>query len=247
MNETIQLLHNHRSIRKFTTEKLSEEQIRTIVEAGQRASTSSNVMAYSIIGVTDEQTKKELQKISGQPYVEKNGYLLVICADLNRNYQLGTTEEQEEMKEVIESTEQFIVATIDAALVTQNMVVATESLGLGACFLGSLRNNINRVDELLGLPDYVIPLFGLAIGYPNHKPETKPRLPFDAVFHENTYDKNKRQKSINEFDEMLHTYYQERSTNNKVDTWTDQMRRKYTVPTRMDVGPYVQRKELNKH
>ena len=247
MNETIQLLHNHRSIRKFTTQEITKEQIRTIVDAGQCASTSSNVMAYSIIGITDEKIKKGLQKVSGQPYVEKNGYLFVICADLNRNFHLGTSVEQDQIKEVIESTEQFIVSTIDAALVTQNMVIATESLGLGACFLGSLRNKINRVDELLELPEYVIPLYGLAIGYPNHQPETKPRLPFNAVFHENTYDSDKKQKFIQEYDQMLHSYYQERSTNNKVDTWTEQMRRKYTVPTRMDVGPYVHKKKLNKH
>ena len=246
MNETIQLLHNHRSIRKFTTEEISAEQIRTIIEAGQRASTSSNVMAYSVIGITDKNIKKELQKVSGQPYVENNGYLFVICADLNRNLHLGTSEEQEKIKVIIESTEQFIVATIDAALVTQNMVIATESLGLGACFLGSLRNDINRVDELLELPDYVIPLYGLAIGYPNHQPETKPRLPFEAVFHENTYDSNKKQ-FVTEYDEILQTYYQERSTNNKAETWTEQMRSKYTVPTRMDVSSYVKNKKMNKH
>lgn len=246
MNEIIRLLHNHRTIRKFTNQEISKQQIRTIVEAGQRASTSSYVMAYSIIGVTDETIKKELRKVSGQPYVEENGYLFVICADLNRNYHLDTMKDLENKKKNIESTEQFIVTTIDAALVTQNMVIATESLGLGACFLGSLRNDINRVNELLELPDYVIPLFGLAIGYPADKPETKPRLPFEVVFHENTYNKNKQQE-IKDFDETILSYYQKRSTNNKKDTWTDQMARKYAVPTRMDVGPFVQKKKLNRH
>ncbi len=247
MNETIQLLHNHRSIRKFTSKELSREQVRTIVEAGQRASTSSNVMAYSIIGITDESIKKQLQQVSGQPYVEHNGYLLVICADLSRIAGLASPEEKENMKQNLESTEQFIVATVDASLVTQNMVIAAESLGLGACFLGSIRNDINQVDALLQLPEYVIPLYGLALGYPDHQPETKPRLPFEAVFHENIYDNSEKQHYVKTYDEALNNYYQERSTNNKRDNWTNQMLRKYHVPTRMDVAAFVQKKNFNKH
>lgn len=245
MNETIRLLHGHRTIRKFTEEQLTDEEVKTIVEAGQRASTSSNVMAYSIIGITDGNLKKELRKVSGQPYVEKNGYLFVICADLNRIALLGTEEEKAKMRLNLESTEQFIMATIDGALVAQNMVIAAESMGLGACFLGSLRNDINRVDELLKLPEFVIPLFGLAVGHPNHKPDIKPRLPFEAVFHENTYDESKH-VHIDTYDETLAAYYQNRDSNNRNDNWTKQMIRKYLVPIRLDVADYVKKKNFNK-
>lgn len=244
MNETLQLLHSHRSIRKFTEEKLSDDQVKTIVEAGQAASSSSHVMAYSIIGITDPTLKKELQKVSGQPYVENNGYLFVICADLKRHDLLATEESKSAMRASIENTEQFIVTVTDAALVTQNMVIAAESLGLGICYLGSLRNNIGRVDELLQLPEYVVPLYGLAVGHPNHSPEVKPRLPFEAVFHENGYQMDK-EDYVKDFDQTLHTYYQARSSNNRVDNWSRQMIDKFSKSTRTDVGPFVQSKKLN--
>ncbi|MCF3944757.1 oxygen-insensitive NADPH nitroreductase [Oceanobacillus alkalisoli] len=245
MNETIKLLHNHRSIRKFTPEKLTKEEVRTIVEAGQRASTSSNVMAYSIIGITDENIKKELRKVSGQPYVENNGYLFVICADLSRIANLDSDAVHENVKQNLESTEQFIVATVDGALVTQNMVIAAEALGFGACYLGSLRNDINRVDELLKLPEYVIPLFGLAVGHPDHEPNLKPRLPFEAVFHENTYQQATH-KHVESYDRTISDYYQARDSNLKDDNWSKQMLRKYKIPTRIDVAAYVQSKNINK-
>lgn len=245
MNDILKLLQNHRTIRKFTDQEISSEQVQLIVEYGQRASTSSYVMAYSIIGITDKVLKKELHKISGQPYVEENGYLFVICADLHRNFHAAAAENEKNKKKNIESTEQFTVAVIDAALVTQNMVIAAESLGLGACFLGSLRNNIQRTDELLALPEYVIPLFGLAIGYPDEQPEIKPRLPFKAIFHENKYNPDKKQ-FIDEFDDTIRDYYQKRSTNQRTDTWTNQLGRKYDQLTRMDVGPYIQSKNMNK-
>lgn len=245
MNKTIELLQNHRSIRKFKPDKLTQDEVRTIVETGQRASTSSNVMAYSIIGVTDKNLKKELQKVSGQPYVENNGYLFVICADLSRIAKLSSSKDKN-IQQNLGSTEQFIVATVDAALVTQNMVIAAESMGLGACYLGSLRNDITLVDELLQLPEYVIPVFGLAVGHPNHEPDVKPRLPFDAIFHENTYNSEK-DSYVHDYNETLSNYYKERTTNNKDDNWSKQMKQKYSKLTRMDVASYVQHKKLNTH
>jgi len=247
MNQTIETILNHRSIRKFEDEKLTEEQVRLLVEAAQQASTSSNVMAYTIIGITDEDLKEELRKVSGQPYVKDNGHLFVFCGDLNRIHQLGSSEDREEMQQTIESTEQFIVTTVDAALAAQNMAIAAESMGLGICYLGSLRNDVYRVNELLELPDHVVPLFGMAAGYPKHEPEKRPRLPFEAIYHENKYKANtKQQKLIEQYDKELKAYYEARSKNKRVDTWTDQMIRKYSKPSRMEVTPFVKEKHLNK-
>ena len=247
MNQTIETILNHRSIRKFSDKKLTPEQIEMILKSALQASTSSHVMAYTIIGITDENLKSELQAISGHLHVKNNGHLFVFCADLQRNYQRTSGEEEEAVKQNMESTEQFIVATIDAALAAQNASIAAESMGLGICYIGSLRNDIKRVDELLELPEYVVPLFGLAVGHPEHQPEIKPRLPLEAIYHENTYDhdKEKQSKVVKEFDEYLKDYYQTRSTNKKISTWTEQMENKYRVPTRMDVGPFVKNKKLN--
>src|SRR5690625_1896772 len=88
MNQTIETILNHRSIRKLSDEKLTPEQIERILESALQASTSSHVMAYTIIGVTDENLKSELQAVSGHPHVKSNGLLFVFCADLQRNYQL---------------------------------------------------------------------------------------------------------------------------------------------------------------
>lgn len=247
MNETIETILNHRSIRKFKDKPLSDKEIHTLVTAAQHASTSSFVMAYTIIGVTDPNIKAELRKVSGQKYVENNGHLFVFCGDLHRVQDRISQEEAGDMVQNIESTEQFIVSTIDATLAAQTMSIAAESLGMGICYLGSLRNDIHRVNELLELPDHVVPLFGLAVGYPNHDPEVKPRLPFEVVYHENKYKPVEAQSQlIDEYDDKLKAYYESRSFNQKLDTWSKQMTRKYKNATRMDVGPYIQSKKLNK-
>ncbi|MFD1039044.1 oxygen-insensitive NADPH nitroreductase [Virgibacillus byunsanensis] len=247
MNNTLDTIMNHRSIRKFKDEKLTKEQIHTIVKAAQQASTSSYIMAYTIVGITDEDIKMKLSEVSGQPYVKDNGHLFVFCADLNRINQQATSELQEKMQASIESTEKFIVATVDTALAAQNAVIAAESMGLGVCYLGSLRNNISRVNDILELPEHVIPLFGLALGYPDEQPEKKPRLPLDVVYHENTYANDEQQRSkINDFDQQLKEYYKNRKTNTRIDTWSEQMIRKYSKTIRMDVTQFVKDKKLNK-
>ncbi|WP_449354001.1 oxygen-insensitive NADPH nitroreductase [Virgibacillus natechei] len=246
MNYTVENILNHRSIRKFKAEKLTKDQIHTIVKAAQQASTSSHVMAYTIIGITDENLKAELSAVSGQPYVKDNGHLFVFCGDLNRVYQQASREEQLQMQESMESTEQFIVTTIDAALAAQNASIAAESMGLGICFIGSLRNDITQVSNLLGLPERVIPLFGLAVGYPDQQPEIKPRLPLEVIYHVNEYkNEEKQQTLITDFDDQLTSYYQNRSNNTRKDTWTKQMIRKYSHPIRMDVKPFIKDKKFN--
>ncbi|WP_082234376.1 oxygen-insensitive NADPH nitroreductase [Halobacillus massiliensis] len=242
MNSTIATILNHRSIRKFKDTKLTEEQIHTIINAAQQASTSSYMMAYTIIGVTDEKKKEALAQVSGQPYVKNNGHLLVFCADLHR--QTHSAENLEDMQENLENSEHFLVSAIDAALAAQNAALAAESMGLGICYLGSLRNNLAKVDKLLALPQHVIPLFGMAIGEPDHQPEIKPRLPLKAVYFENKYEDH--EDAIRSFDEQIKAYYQSRASNQRIDTWTEQMHRRFSNTIRMDVTDLVQKKGYNK-
>ncbi|MFD2043920.1 oxygen-insensitive NADPH nitroreductase [Ornithinibacillus salinisoli] len=246
MNKLIETILDHRSIRKFTDQKITEDQIKIIVQAAQQASTSSYVMAYSIIGVTNETIKEQLCEVSGQPYVKDNGHLFVFCADLNRIHRLASSEVKKLLEKSMETTEQFMVAIIDTALAAQNATLAAESMDLGVCYLGSLRNDIHRVNDLLKLPDFVIPLFGLAIGYPAEKPEKKPRLPIDVVYHENNYELQDVTESLKKFDEELKTYYQNRSHNQRSDTWTKQMMRKYSKVQRAEVSSFVKNKNFNK-
>ena len=85
MNETIKIMKHHRSIRSFMEKPLSDEQIQTIVESAQAASTSSYVQAYTIIGIKDAAKKAKLAELAGdQAYVAKNGHFFVFCLDLHR-------------------------------------------------------------------------------------------------------------------------------------------------------------------
>lgn len=244
MNNTIETILNHRSIRKFKDTPLTKEQLSTVLSAAQQASTSSYMMAYSIIGVTDPAKKTELAEITGQAYVKDNGHLLIFCADLHRHTLKASEEQYENMKPNLENSEHFLVSAIDAALAAQNAAIAAESMGLGICYIGSIRNQLERVDEILSLPNHVIPLFGMVLGVPAHSPDQKPRLPKEGIYFENEYKDHTSE--LEAFDKEIASYYHTRSSNNRVDTWTDQMLRRFTTPMRMDVTDLVKKKGFNK-
>ena len=91
---------------------------------------------------------------------------------------------------------------------SQNAAIAAESMGLGTVYLGSMRNDMERVQELLHLPTHVVPVVGLAIGHPDptERAGIKPRLPQDAVLHWDVYGAP-RPELIDAYDTALDTYY----------------------------------------
>jgi len=171
MLNMLDLLRCHAS----RTKPLDQETINTIITSGQAAATSSNVQATTVIHVTDPQTREKLATAAGgQKYVETAGAFFVFCADLKRSAQACVLQEGEFSQGM---TEHFIIATVDVALFAQNCTVAAESLGMGICYIGGLRNNPADVSDLLNLPENVYPVFGLCVGYPEQDPDIKPRLP----------------------------------------------------------------------
>lgn len=247
MNQVIETILNHRSIRKFEDRPLTSEQIETIVKCAQAASTSSFIQAYSIIGVRNNETKRKLAEIAAnQSYVETNGHLFVFCADLHRHEVIAEMEQQD-LTTSLQSTEKFMVALIDTALAAQNAVIAAESMGLGACYIGGIRNNLEEVSNLLKIPKRVIPLFGISVGYPLQQPGKKPRLPLQHVYHEETYetDANTYNQQLLEYNEIISAYYQDRTDGKRKDKWTEQMANMLSQPRRMYMKEFIEAKGYN--
>ncbi|TLS36323.1 oxygen-insensitive NADPH nitroreductase [Pseudalkalibacillus caeni] len=244
MNKVIETIYAHRSVRSFTKEQLTEEQIKTLVKAAQSAATSSYLQAYSIIGVKDQDKKNRLAEIAGnQSYVAENGHFFVFCADLNRLKVAGDMEGKESITS-IESTEKFMVSVVDASLAAQNLVLAAESMGLGICYIGGIRNDSEAVSDLLKLPDHVIPLYGVCVGYPERTPGQKPRLPMESVYFEDEYEQNPEvlKQHLENYNETISTYYKERTNGKRSAGWTALMAEKLANPVRLYMKRFLQKK-----
>ena len=223
MNEVIQTMMQHRSIRKYKDTLITDEQLHTIIEAGQMASTSSNLQAYSVINIVDSQLRHELAELAGpQWHVDTAPVFLVWCADLRR-VAVATETTIAEQIENLELTENFLVAVVDTALAAQNSALAAESLGLGILYVGGIRNQIEKVSQLLTLPQHVVPLFGMCIGYADEQPFIRPRFSLDAVLHQNRYNEEKVKATIAEYDERIVDYVKERSNGAESVSWSESM------------------------
>ncbi len=188
-NGTLDLLLAHRSVRSYLPAPLPEGMLETLGAAAQSASTSSNLQTWSVIAVADPAAKRKLAAVAAnQRHVMECPLFLVWLADISRNQRLGDAAGV--TMEVMPYLETFFVAGIDAALAAQNAVIAAESLGLSAVYIGALRNDPEEVAAILDLPRGTAGIFGLCVGYanPENLAEVKPRLPQAAILHRERYE-----------------------------------------------------------
>jgi len=188
-NDTLDLILAHRSHRNFLPEKLPEGALETIVAAAQSASTSSNLQVWSVVAVEDKARKDRLADLAGgQKHIRDCPLFLIWLCDLARLEKLG--RERGRDAAALPYLEIFLTGVVDAALAAQNAVTALESLGLGCCYIGAMRNKPEEVAKELNLPPNVFAVFGMTVGVPDLTANTgvKPRLGQAAVLHREQYE-----------------------------------------------------------
>ncbi|MCL4159658.1 UNVERIFIED_CONTAM: hypothetical protein GTU68_011790 [Idotea baltica] len=211
---------NHRSIRKFIDKAIDTKTLEKILECGQGAASSSFIQAYSVIRVTNSETRKQIADAAGgQQWVETAPEFLVYCADLKR-IEIACVEQG--AGELEGNTEHFLAASVDVALMAQNVLLSAESLGMGGVFIGGIRNDPQLVSDLLGLPKQVYPVFGMCLGWPAIDPDVKPRFPVKTILHQDSYAIEKVESQIKAYDSQMQAYYQSRSGKHRVSNWSEQ-------------------------
>lgn len=239
----INLLTSHASVRKYKDEPISKETVYELVNAGQHAASSHFVQSYSIVHVTDDQTKEQLAELSkNKVQILGAGAVLVFCSDYRRLEKAAELHDESVEYGYAENT---LVGAIDVALCAQNIAIASESKGYGICYIGGVRNAPDEISDLLKLPKGVMPLFAMTIGVPAQENDVKPRLPIEAVLHENEYDDSKYDELLPQYDETMKAYYSQRSSNRKVSTWTEQMTDFLKSPKRTYMGESLARQGYN--
>ncbi|MFA0087501.1 oxygen-insensitive NADPH nitroreductase [Vibrio sp. 10N.261.51.F12] len=239
MNRTIETILEHRSIRQFSQQPISAEQLDIIIQSGLAASSSSLLQVVSIIRVTDKNKRTLLAEYAGgQAYVESAAEFLVFCIDYQRHVSINPDVQAD-------FTELTLIGAVDSGIMAQNCLLAAESLGLGGVYIGGLRNSAEQVDKLLELPTNTAVLFGLCLGHPEQKPEVKPRLPAHVILHENHYQALDM-TDIQAYDDTMLQYYASRSSNQKQTSWSQQVTGKLSGESRPHILPYLNSKGLAK-
>ena len=198
---TIEQIFRHASVRQYKPDPVSAEMVKTVVAAGQRSSTSSNLQTYSVVAITDEEKKTRIAELSGnQRHILQAPVFLAWCADLSR---LDRVCELRGYQQVSSYVESFLVAAADAAIAMQTAALAAESMGLGMCYIGAIRNRPQEVIALLRLPRLVFPISGMTLGWPAVEPFIRPRLSLEAVLHWEIYDSSQEIDALEAYDRAM--------------------------------------------
>ena len=178
-------IYNHRSIRKYKNVEIDEELLNIILNAGIRASTTGNMQVYSIIITRDAENKRELAPLHfNQKMVTEAPVVLTFCADFNRFNKWCLLRKAGPGYDNFLS---FFTASIDALIAAQTFCIAAEAKGLGICYLGTTTYMAHKIIDVLKLPQGVVPVTTITVGWPVEIPEQVERLPLDAVIHYETY------------------------------------------------------------
>jgi len=241
---TIDLMLAHRSIRSFTDKAIETSVLERLVLAGQAAASSSFIQAYSIIRVTDKEVRAKIAEVAGgQKWINETPEFLIYCADLKR-IELACMQQGQGKLEG--HTEHFVAATVDVALVAQNVLLAAESIGLGGVYIGGIRNNPQLLADLLDLPDQVYPVFGMCLGWPAIDPEVKPRFPVASILHQEKYQIEKIEADVANYDEQMKEYYGSRDANNRLSDWSTQTAKAVQLKKREHMLSFLQKRGLLK-
>lgn len=181
----IKEIAGHRSIRKFKDTPVPENVLNEILEAGTRASNTGNMQLYSMIVTTSHELRKQLSPCHfDQPSVLQAPVHITFCADINR---FDKWCRQRGAEPGYDNFAWFVSATVDAVLASQNVALEAEAHGLGICYLGTVIYTADKIAEILELPDGVVPVAAIVMGYPDQQPPLTDRLPLEGVVHREKY------------------------------------------------------------
>jgi len=170
-NQVIDTLINRKSIREYTAHMPADEEIETLARAAQQAPFAGQMCSLLL--------KKGPKEV---PF--KAPLLFTICFDMHklekimakRNWPTGSCD-----------LSLLLFGLQDAVLMSENLVIAAESLGMGSCFIGSAPYRAKTIIKEYNLPKRIFPIVQLTVGFPAEDPPARPRYPLDYFLFENKY------------------------------------------------------------
>jgi nitroreductase len=221
---------NERSVcRRYRPDPVPAEVVRLLCATALAAPTKSDLQQATIVRLADPAKRAAVcALLAGSPWLARAPELFIFCADGWRLRRLFARRQAQFPNEHLDA---FFNATVDAAIALGTFVSAAELAGLGTCPISEVRNQVARIDELLALPDWVVPVAGLALGYPEAKEPLSVRLALSATVHTDRYDSAEVERELDAYDAR------------RGRDWSGDKVRQYTAVWRADFGAHVRRKK----
>jgi len=172
--DVFEAIQGRRSIRRFKSDRINEDDLKKILDAGRLAPSAGNCQPLELVVVKDERIKRELANAAfGQNFVAEAPVVIVVCANITRTSSRYGRR----------GTELYCIQ--DTAASTQNILLAAHSLGYGTCWVGAFDES--AAARAIKAPSQVRPVAIIPVGKPAEKPLPAQKLPLSKVVHQDSF------------------------------------------------------------
>lgn len=237
----------HRVCRRYDARDVVPDLLRLVCAAALSAPTKSDLQQGDILIVRDKAKRHAICGLLPEmPWLMDAPVFLVFLANGRRLPQMAAMRGTPFPNDHLDL---FFNATVDAAIVLANFVRAAEAVGLGCCPISVIRDHAATVSEMLALPDKVVPVAGMGLGWPAEVGAISPRLPLDVTVHEETFSEEGLAEHIAAYDRRraaIRPYRRQRESERfgtaALYGWSDDKARQYANPQRTDFGAFIRKK-----
>lgn len=237
---------SHVSHRKWSETRVSADLLRLLAACALSAPSKSDLQQAHIIEVRDESQRDAVaQLLPTMPWTRSAPVFLVFCGNGRRLRRVFTRRGLPFPNEHLDG---FFNPAVDAALVMMNFMRAASATGLVHCPISVLRDQADRLSDILALPDHVFPVTGLCVGYPAESLSVNPRFALSASLHTDRFDDSRIDAQIDDYDRR---WEQARSARagpqapapaTPCPSWSDEKAKQFSTPQSPNWGKFVRSK-----
>jgi nitroreductase len=172
--DVFEAIKKRRSVRAYTSEEVSEEDVEKLIEAARLAPSAGNIQPWEFVIVTNAETKRSLSDAAlRQTFIEQAPVVIVVCADIARSsWGYGSRGTN-------------LYSLQDTAAATENMILAAQALGFATCWVGAFHED--EVVKVINAPRNVRPVAIVPVGRPAEKPSARPKRSMSEIVHYETF------------------------------------------------------------
>ena len=243
--DTLSRLAGRRVHRRYTDRAVDPAIVRLLCACALSAPSKSDLQQadIAILNKVDQATIADL--IPDQPFIRTAPTFLVFLANGRRLPEISKMRGKPFPNDHLD---QFFNTAVDAGIVLATFMSAADAVGLGTCPISVIRDHSQKVSDMLGLPQRVIPVAGMCVGWPSEVGHMSARLGLNSTIHQHRYDEGDLAARIDAYDRRraaIHPYKPRdpaRWGQVAFYGWSEDKARQYGVPQRADFGAFVRKK-----
>jgi nitroreductase/FMN reductase [NAD(P)H] len=238
-------LAGRRVQRRYTERAVDPDLLRLLCACALSAPSKSDLQQADIVMASKADQTAIADLIPDQPFIRSAPAFLVFLANGRRLPEISKMRGKPFPNDHLD---QFFNAAVDAGIVLATFIAAADAVGLGTCPISVIRDHSARVSEMLKLPQRVIPVAGLCVGWPSEAGHISPRLGLSSTLHQGHYDEGDLAARIEAYDRRRAAIHPYRPRDPKrwgeasFYGWSEDKARQYGVPQRADFGAFVRKK-----